>query len=138
MPTAGRSLDSPRSKRSRRRSEGSRDRGRLFNLERTRRENTITKPGVVLNYGFAKNWEAVGKFRVESSPGFEITDPGLFLKRVLKEGVLREKEGVSFERRQHPGPAAEHPSALLGVIWHPTSTNVFLDGLRPTGSSRSV
>jgi len=50
---------------------------------------------VVLNYGFAKNWEAVGEFRVESSPDFEITDPGLFLKGVLKEGVLQEKEGVS-------------------------------------------
>ena len=65
---------------------------------------------MVLNYGFAKNWEAVGEFRVESSPEFEITDPGLFLKGVLKEGVLQEKEGVSFERRQHPGPAAEHLS----------------------------
>ena len=67
-----------------------------FNLERTRRENTITTPSVVLNYGFAKNWEVVGEFRVEASPDFEITDPGLFLKGVLKEGVLEEKEGVSF------------------------------------------
>src|SRR5207245_10960264 len=67
-----------------------------FSLERTRRENTITTPSVVLNYGFAKNWEAVGEFRVESSPEFEITDPGLFLKGVLREGVLQEKEGVSF------------------------------------------
>jgi len=67
-----------------------------FNLERTRRENTITTPSVVLNYGFAKNWEVVGEFRVESSPDFEITDPGLFFKGVLKEGVLQEKEGVSF------------------------------------------
>ena len=51
---------------------------------------------MVLNYGFAKNWEAVGEFRVESSPEFEITDPGLFLKGVLREGVLQEKEGLSF------------------------------------------
>ena len=50
----------------------------------------------MLNYGFAKNWEAVGEFRVEASPEFEITDPGLFLKSVLKEGMLQEKEGVSF------------------------------------------
>jgi hypothetical protein len=33
-----------------------------FTLERTGRENTITTPSVVLNYGFAKNWEAVGEF----------------------------------------------------------------------------
>src|SRR5438445_635392 len=67
-----------------------------FNLERTRRENRITTPSVVLNYGFAKNWEAVGEFRVETSPELEITDPGLSLKSVLKEGVLQGKEGVSF------------------------------------------
>ena len=67
-----------------------------FNLERTRRKNTITTPSVVLNYGFARNWEAVGEIRVEGSPGFEIIDPGLFVKGVLKEGVLQEKQGVSF------------------------------------------
>jgi len=67
-----------------------------FNLERTRRETTLTTPSLVINYGFAKNWEAVGEFRVEGSPDFEITDPGLFLKAVLKEGVLQEKPGVSF------------------------------------------
>jgi hypothetical protein len=66
-----------------------------FNLERTRRENTITTPSAVLNYGFAKNWEAVGEFRVQASPDFEITDPGLSVKGVLKEGVLQDKQGVS-------------------------------------------
>lgn len=66
-----------------------------FNLERTRRENTWTTPGVVLNYGLTKNWEAVGEFRVESSPDANVTDPGLFLKGVLKEGVLQEKSGLS-------------------------------------------
>ena len=67
-----------------------------FTLERTRRENTITTPSMVLNFGFTKNWEVVGEFRVEGSPEFEITDPGLFLKVVLKEGVLQDKRGVSF------------------------------------------
>ena len=67
-----------------------------FNLERTRRETTLTTPSLVLNYGFAKRWEVVGEFRLEGHPDFEITDPGLFLKGVLKEGVLQEKEGVSF------------------------------------------
>src|SRR2546425_10114432 len=66
-----------------------------FNLERTRRENTFTTPSLVLNYGLFKNWEAVGEFRVEASPGFEITGPGLFLKAVLKEELLQGKPGVS-------------------------------------------
>jgi len=38
----------------------------------------------------------VGEFRVEHSPAFEITDPGLFLKGVLKEGGLQGRQGVSF------------------------------------------
>ena len=67
-----------------------------FDLARTRRENTITTPSAVLNYGFAKNWEAVGEFHVEASPGFEITDPALSVKGVLKEGVLQDQPGVSF------------------------------------------
>jgi len=67
-----------------------------FTLERTGRDNTITTPAVVLNYGLVKNWEAVGEFRLQASPELEITDPGLSLKGVLREGVLQEKEGVSI------------------------------------------
>ena len=59
------------------------------------REVTFTTPSLVLNYGLFKNWEAVGEFRVEASPDFEITDPGLFLKAVLKEELLQGKPGVS-------------------------------------------
>ena len=164
---------------------------------------------MVLNYGFAKNWEAVGEFRVEASPELEITDPGLSLKSVLKEGVLQGKEGVSFAieaglllpstRLREHGVGAEaigivsgkvgpvtvhvnggggldrddrhafaiwgvigelpvHPklrlvgevngestqgqrpnnSALLGVIWQPTSKNVFLDAGVRRGISRAA
>ena len=67
-----------------------------FTLERTGRDNTITTPSVVLNYGFTKNWEVIAEFRLQASPELEITDPGLSLKSVLKEGVLQEKEGVSI------------------------------------------
>src|SRR5262245_10995401 len=67
-----------------------------FDLERTGRDNTITTPSVVLNYGFIKNWEVVGEFRIEASPELEIADPALSVKGVLKEGVLQEKEGVSL------------------------------------------
>lgn len=67
-----------------------------FTLERTGRDNTITTPAVVLNYGFVKNWEAIAEFRLQASPELEVTDPGLSLKAVLKEGVLQKKEGVSI------------------------------------------
>jgi len=164
---------------------------------------------VVLNYGFAKNWEAVGEFRVEASPSLELTDPGVSLKGVLKEGVLQEKEGVSVAieaglllpsslPHEHDvgveaigivsgkispvtvhvnggggldrdgghafaiwgviGELPVHPklrlvgevngestqdqrpnnSALLGVIWQPTSKNVLLDAGVRRGISRAA
>ena len=67
-----------------------------FNLEHTRHENTITTPSLVLNYGFLTNWEVVAEFTVEASPEFEVTDPGLFVKGVLREGVLQDKPGLSI------------------------------------------
>jgi len=66
-----------------------------FNLERAHHENTIATPSLVLNYGFAKNFELVGEFRLEVSPDVEITDPAVSLKGVLKEGVLQDKPGLS-------------------------------------------
>ena len=66
-----------------------------FNLERTRRQNTIATPTMVLNYGFARNLELVGEFRLEVSPEVEISDPGLSLKGVVREGVLQDKPGLS-------------------------------------------
>jgi hypothetical protein len=169
-----------------------------FNLEHTRHENIITTPSIVLNYGFVTNWEAVAEFSVEASPEFEVTDPGLFVKGVLREGVLQDKPGLSIaveagvllpstlphehgvgfeaigvvsgklapvtvhvnggggldrddrhafavwgvigELSVHPKlrlvgeingesiqEARPNNSALLGVIWQPTSANLFLD-----------
>jgi len=179
-----------------------------FNLERTGRENTIATPGVVLNYGLAKNLELVGEFRLEVSPEVEITDPGLFLKAVLKEGVLQDKPGLSLAVEAGPllpstlphehgvgveaigivsgklapftvhvnggggldrvghvfgiwGVIGELPlhsklrlvgevngestegerpnnSALLGLIWQPTSKNLFLDAGVRHGISRAA
>src|SRR5437773_1498797 len=144
-----------------------------------------------------------------ASPDLEITDPGLFFKGVLKEGVLQEKEGVSVAIEAGPllpstlphehgvgfeaigivsgkvapatvhvnggsgldrddrhafaiwgviGELPVHPklrlvgevngestqdqrlnnSALLGVIWQPTSKNVFLDAGIRRGISRAA
>jgi len=168
-----------------------------FNLERTGRQNSIETPSMVLNYGVAKNLELVGEFRLEVSPQVEISDPGLSLKGVVKEGVLQDRPGLSIAveaglllsstlPREHgvgfevtgiasgkvapvtvhvnggggldrdghvfgiSGVIGELPlhsklrlvgevngettqgerpnnSALLGLIWQPTSKNVFLD-----------
>jgi hypothetical protein len=65
-------------------------------LQRTGRENTFTTPSVVLNYGVWERWELVAEFRVQEGSGTEITDSGVSVKGVLKEGVLQDKEGVSI------------------------------------------
>lgn len=67
-----------------------------FNLERENRENTFIVPKVILNYGLVRDLEIVGEFEVAKPPqeAFQLVDPALFLKAVLKEGVLQEKEGI--------------------------------------------
>ncbi len=65
-------------------------------LDRTGHENTFTTPSVVVNYGVWERWELVGQFGVQEGSGTEITDPGVFLKGVLKDGVLQDKDGVSL------------------------------------------
>jgi hypothetical protein len=79
-----------------------------FNLDRTGRQNTISTPHVVLNYGIAKNMELVAEFNLQESPDVELTDPSVSLKAVLKEGVLQDKPGVSIA--VEAGPLA--PSTL--------------------------
>lgn len=68
-----------------------------FNLERADEENTFITPKVVLNWGLIRNLEVVGEFEVEKAPNesAQLVDPALFLKTVLKEGVLQGKDGMS-------------------------------------------
>lgn len=69
-----------------------------FTLERAKGKNTFIVPKVVLNYGIIRDLEVVGEFTVQKPQDDEVqlVDPGLFLKAVLKEGVLQDKEGVSL------------------------------------------
>ncbi|MCI0442967.1 hypothetical protein L0152_07095 [bacterium] len=69
-----------------------------FNLERAERESTFIIPQLILNYGVATNLEIVGEFEIEKPPGgdIELIAPALFLKAVIKEGILQEKEGASI------------------------------------------
>ena len=68
-----------------------------FTLERTQGENTFTIPSLVLNYGLLTNVELVGEVRVQQNPTqtIDVVDPGLFVKTVLKEGILQGKDGIS-------------------------------------------
>jgi hypothetical protein len=68
-----------------------------FTLERAQGENTFTIPSLVLNYGLLTDVELVGELRVQQSPteAVDVVDSGLFVKTVLKEGVLQGKEGIS-------------------------------------------
>jgi hypothetical protein len=66
-----------------------------FNLDRIHHENAISTPHMVLNYGIAKNVELVGEFNLQESPDFEVTDPSVSVKAVLRDGVLQDKPGVS-------------------------------------------
>lgn len=69
-----------------------------FNLERADEENTFITPKVVLNWGLVRNLEVVGEFEVEKAPdeSAQVVDPALFLKAVLKEGILQGEDGMSF------------------------------------------
>ena len=69
-----------------------------FTLDREKGENSFIIPRVVINYGVFKNWEAVAEFAVRWSPDAEVNviDPALFIKGVLKEGFLQNKEGIGI------------------------------------------
>jgi hypothetical protein len=69
-----------------------------FTLERAEGENTFTVPRLVLNYGLLKAVEIVGELSIQRSSlgDVDVVDAGLFLKAVLKEGVLQGKDGISF------------------------------------------
>src|SRR5574337_557500 len=69
-----------------------------FALERNKGANTFIVPKVILNYGIVRNLEVVGEFEVAKPPdrGAQLVDPGLFLKAVLKEGILQEQDGIGI------------------------------------------
>jgi len=70
-------------------------------FRRSEAERTVIAPAYVLNYGFAKNWELVVEGQAEHPlPPAEDTRSrlvgnGVFLKGVLREGVLQDKTGPS-------------------------------------------
>jgi hypothetical protein len=69
-----------------------------FGVDRMHGQNTFVVPHVVLNYGFIRDCELVGDFQVAwpADGDVQLVDPELSVKTVLKEGVLQERDGVSF------------------------------------------
>jgi hypothetical protein len=64
-----------------------------FTLQREQGETSFIIPRVVINYGMFKNWEAVAELAVQQIPDAELNliDAGVFVKGVLREGVLQDK-----------------------------------------------
>ena len=69
-----------------------------FNWERTQGENTYITPQLVINYGLTNTLEVIAEFDVEHDLDgkSQLVDPGLFLKGMLKQGVLQDKQGISI------------------------------------------
>lgn len=64
-------------------------------------ENELITPSVRINYGFARHWEIVMEsdlqiYKKGGARNVEIRDPAVFLKGILREGVLQKKEGLSL------------------------------------------
>ncbi len=65
-------------------------------------DNILVVPALVLNWGFAMNWELVLEGRglaalgaASPTPGYAIDDTDLFLKVVLRQGSLQGQDGPS-------------------------------------------
>jgi len=71
-------------------------------FRRSETERTLIAPAYVLNYGFAKNWEVVLEGQAEhplaaaDDSRSRLVGNALFLKGVLREGVLQDKSGPSI------------------------------------------
>jgi hypothetical protein len=73
----------------------------FFSMKRDNGQSEIFIPSLRINFGILKNWEIVGEFDLQVykegiDRNSELTDPALFLKGVLREGILQNQEGASF------------------------------------------
>jgi hypothetical protein len=93
-----------------------------FTLQRPGGRDTFATPSVVVNYGVLQRWELVAEVGVQEGSRTEVTEPGLSLKSVLKEGVLQDKDGVSL-------------AVEAGLLLPSTVKGERDVGLKPRGSS---
>jgi hypothetical protein len=71
-----------------------------FGWQRDDRQKSLIAPGVRFNYGFAERWEFVAEGQFESpltpSGPSSFSATGMFLKYVVKPGVLQDQAGLSI------------------------------------------
>lgn len=65
------------------------------------KENELIAPSIRINYGFARHWELVMESDLQiymegQARNAEIRDPAVFLKGILREGILQKKDGLSL------------------------------------------
>src|SRR6266851_4754140 len=82
----------------------------------------LTAPETVFNLGVAKDWEVVlqGQAVIAVSPGLTRTSlvgNGLFLKRVLRDGVLQDKAGPSIATEFGPLLPGVNGEPGTGASW---------------------
>jgi hypothetical protein len=80
--------------------------------QRSSSQTTLIAPATVINYGFAKNWEAILQGQVETlltagGPS-SLTQAGAFLKHVIVPGSLQDKPG--------PSVATEFGISVAGIV----------------------
>ena len=61
----------------------------------------ISIPSLIYNYGLTDTWEVIAEFDIQiykegDDDNRELKDPAIFLKGVLQEGFLQDKEGPSI------------------------------------------
>lgn len=86
-------------------------------------EHTLVAPAYVFNYGFAKDWEVVLEGRGEHPMAAtddlpsRLVGNALFLKGVLREGVLQGKSGPSFATEFGVLLPGLHDEQSFGASW---------------------
>jgi len=84
-------------------------------------EKTLVAPAVRFNYGFAERWELVVEGQgetplSESGPG-SLTEAGVFLKYVIKPGVLQGQSGLSIATEFGPLLPGINAERGVGASW---------------------
>ena len=69
-----------------------------FTWERSGGGDKLVLPQLVFNYGLTNTLEVIGEFEVAKPSGqtAKVVDAAVLLKSVLRQGVLQDRQGVSF------------------------------------------
>jgi hypothetical protein len=92
-----------------------------FGWQRDDQQKTLITPGVRFNYGFAERWEFVaeGQLGTPLSPSgpSSFAANGVFLKYVIKPGVLQDQTGLSIATEFGPLLPEINGDRGVGFSW---------------------